>query len=73
MSEPRRSPLRVALLTFGAVVVVGMIASLGILVASGNLHDHPNERGQAIGRGLAFLGVAAAAGAYLIQRGRLKR
>lgn len=74
MDDPRpparRSPLRVAVMTFGAIVLIGTIVSLALLGANGNLGDHPHERGRKIGQGLGTLGGISAAIAYLIQRKR---
>jgi uncharacterized membrane protein len=71
--KPPRSPLRVAVMTFGAVVLVGTLASLALLSANGLLSEHPHERGQMIGRGLGTLGAVSAAIAYLVQRKRITR
>ena len=60
-------------MTFGAVVLVGTMASLAILSTNGLLADHPNQRGQLIGQGLGTLGLVSAAIAYLVQRARLRR
>ena len=70
---PPRSPLRVAVMTFGAVVLVGTIVSLALLSANGVLADHPNRRGQLIGQGVGILGAVCAAIAYLVQRKRITR
>ena len=70
---PPRSPLRVAVITFGAVVLVGTIVSLALLGANGLLPDQPHTRGRMIGQGVGTLGVVCAAIAYLVQRNRLSR
>ena len=66
----RRSPLRAAVVTFGAVVLIGSIISFAILGLSGNLHDEPFARGQEIGRGVGVLGAVCAVVAYLMQQKR---
>lgn len=65
-----RSPLRVAVLTFGAVVLIGTMISLAILGVNGRLDDAPYARGEKIGRGVGTLGVICAVAAYVIQRRR---
>jgi len=70
---PPRSPLRIALLTFGAVVLIGSIISFGILGINGRLSDEPYARGQEIGRGVGILGAICAVVAYLAQQKRNAR
>ncbi len=65
-----RSPLRVAVLTFGAVVLVGTMISLVILGKQGLLDDHPGARGQLMGRGLGVAGLIGAGIAFVVQRKR---
>jgi hypothetical protein len=72
-SRPPRSPLRVAVLTFGAVVLIGTIASFAILSANGWMNGSPEGRGEQVGRGLGVIGVVCAAVAYVIQRKRTAR
>lgn len=68
-----RTPLRVAVMTFGAIVLVGTLISLAVLSGNGILADHPSKRGELIGQGLGMLGLVCAAVAYVVQRARLKR
>ena len=65
-----RSPLRVAVLTFGAIVLAGTMISLVILGKQGLLDDNPGARGQLVGRGLGILGLVGAAIAFVVQRKR---
>lgn len=65
-----RSPLRVAVLTFGAIVLVGTMLSLVILGKQGLLDDSPRARGQLAGRGLGIIGLIGAGIAYVVQRKR---
>lgn len=67
-----RSPLRVAVITFGAVVLVGTIAMLAIVSASGGLHDQAFARGEKAGQGIGALGAICGVAAYFIQRRRLE-
>ncbi|MBL9017843.1 MAG: hypothetical protein JNL83_26895 [Myxococcales bacterium] len=66
-----RSPLRVAVITFGAVVLIGMVVSLAVMGITGTLGDHPFERGEKLGQGLGPLGLIAAAIAYVVQKRKL--
>lgn len=68
-SKPR-SPLRVAVLTFGAVVLIGTIISFAILGINGRLSDEPYARGQKVGQGIGILGAICAAVAYVTQQKR---
>ncbi len=68
-----RSPLRVAVLTFGAVVLIGTILSFAILGINGRLSDEPFARGQRIGQGIGLLGAICAAVAYVTQQKRNAR
>ncbi|MBA3465213.1 MAG: hypothetical protein H0T46_35105 [Deltaproteobacteria bacterium] len=68
-----RSPLRVAVITFGAVVLIGMIISISILGINGHLSDEPYSRGQKVGQGVGILGAICAAVAYFQQKRRLER
>jgi len=72
MDKPRRSPGRVALLTFLAVLGIGMVGSLTFLSVTGRLSDHPHERGEAAGRGIFTLAAIGAAVGYFVQRGRTR-
>ncbi len=67
---PPRSPLRVAVLTFGAVVLIGTIVSFAILGINGRLSDEPYARGQRIGQGIGMLGAICAVVAYYTQKKR---
>lgn len=60
-------------MTFGAIVLIGTLASLAILSANGHLGDHGYERGNRIGQGVGIAGAIGAAIAYLVQQRRLKR
>jgi hypothetical protein len=66
-----RSPLRVAVYTFLACVVIGAIVAIVVLSANGNLHDNSFDRGREFGRGLGPIAIVAAVVAYFIQRKRL--
>jgi hypothetical protein len=68
-----RSPLRVAVITFGAVVLIGTILSFAILGINGRLGDEPYARGERIGQGIGILGAICAAVAYLSQQKRNAR
>ncbi len=68
-----RSPLRVAVITFGAVVLLGTIVSFAILGVNGRLSDEPYARGERIGQGIGLLGAICAAVAYLTQHKRNTR
>lgn len=68
-----RSPLRVAVLTFGAVVLLGTILSFAILGINGRLSDDPYARGQNIGKGIGILGAICAVVAYVSQQKRNAR
>ncbi len=68
-----RSPLRVAVLTFGAVVLLGTILSFAILGINGRLADAPSARGERIGQGIGVLGAICAAVAYVSQQKRNAR
>jgi len=70
--KPQRSPLRVAVLTFGAVVLIGTILSLAILGINGRLDDQPYARGQKVGQGVGMLGVICGVAAYFVQRRKLE-
>lgn len=72
-TTPPRSPLRIAVMTFGAVVLIGTIISLAILGINGRLSDEPYARGQKIGQGIGTLGVICAVVAYVTQQRRLAR
>lgn len=61
-----RSPLRVAVITFGAVVLVGTIISFAIL----GLHS---DQTQKVGQGIGVLGAICAAVGYFQQKRRLER
>jgi len=65
-----RSPLRVAVLTFGAIVLVGFMISLVMVGKAEMIDDAPGARGQQIIRGLGVLGLIGAAIAYVVQRKR---
>jgi hypothetical protein len=74
LPPPRpRSPLRIAVLTFGAVVLIGTIISFAILGVNGRLGDEPFARGEAVGRGVGILGAICAVVAYVTQQRRLGR
>ena len=66
-----RSPLRVAVLTFGAIVLVGTMISLVMLGKQGLLDSAPGSRGERAGRGVGVLGVVGAAIAFVVQRRRM--
>lgn len=66
-----RSPLRVAVLTFGAIVLVGTMLSLVILGTQGLLDSSPGSRGEQVLRGLGVLGLVGAGIAFVGQRKRL--
>lgn len=72
MTRLPRSPARVAFLTVVVVLVVGLVGALTFLSITGRLHDHPNQRGQALGRGLFPLSLIAGGIAYAIQRRRTR-
>lgn len=61
-----RSPLRIAVITFGAVVLVGTIISFAIL----GIHS---EQTQKVGQGIGILGAVCAAVVYVQQKRRLER
>jgi heme A synthase len=71
--EPKlpRTPLRVALITFGIVCLVGLVGSVVVMSATGVLGDHPYARGQQLGQGVGTFAVVCAVVAYLAQRNRL--
>ncbi|CAN5803525.1 hypothetical protein BH11MYX3_BH11MYX3_47860 [soil metagenome] len=68
-----RSPLRVAVITFGAVVLIGTILSLAILGINGRLSDDPHARGERVGQGIGVLGAICAAVSYVTQHKRNTR
>ena len=68
-----RSPLRVAVMTFGAIVLVGTMLSLAILGKQGVLGDDPRARGEQVGQALGVVGLLGAAIAYVVQRRRVDR
>ena len=68
-----RSPLRVAVITFGAVVLVGMVVSIAVMSIMGTLGDQPFERGEKVGQGIGPLGLAAAVVAYVVQKRKLEK
>ena len=68
-----RSPLRVAVITFGAVVLIGMVVGLAALGITGNLGDRPFERGEKIGQGIGPLALVAAAIGYFVQKRKLEK
>jgi hypothetical protein len=65
------TPLRVALLTFGAVLLGGLLGFLLVTSASGGLHDQPFAQGQQFGRGIGTFAVVGATLAYVIQKRRI--
>ncbi len=73
MAEPRppRSPLRVAVISFGAVVLIGTLVSLVGFGANRWMHDDPSGRGQRVGQGIGVLGGVCAAVGYFVQRRRI--
>ena len=68
-----RTPLRVAILAFGAVVLLGTLLSFAILGINGQLSDQPYARGERIGQGVGTLGAICAAAAYVTQHKRNAR
>lgn len=65
-----RSPLRVAVLTFGAVVLIGTMLALIIFGKQSVVSEDPSARGRQVGQALGVLGLIAAAVAYVVQRRR---
>ena len=59
-----RSPLRVAVITFGAVVLIGTIISFAIL----GIHSDQTQR---VGQGIGILGAICATIAYYQQKRRM--
>lgn len=68
-----RSPLRVAVITFGAVCLIGMLVGVTILTLTGKLHDDSYARGEQFGQGLAPVAFAAAVIAYFVQKRKLEK
>lgn len=64
-----RSPLRVAILTFVAVILIGLVAGL-VAIVFVNPGGDMEKRGELLGNGLAKLGTIAALIAYFVQRHR---
>ena len=68
-----RSPLRVAVITFGAVCLLGMLVGVTILTITGKLHDDSFGRGEQFGQALAPLAFAAAVIGYFVQKRKLEK
>ena len=68
-----RSPLRVAVITFGAVVLIGMVVGVVILSITGKLGDQSFARGEKLGQGIGPLALIAAAIAYVVQKRKLEK
>lgn len=72
--RPPRSPAKVAVMAFGAVVLAGIVLAGivgGVLGGDGPLS--PYERGQRIGQGITPLASIAAVIGYFVQRRRLDK
>jgi hypothetical protein len=65
-----RSPLRVAVVTFGAIVLVGTIIALLLFGKDAVIADDPSSPGRTAGQGVGVLGLIGAAIAYAVQRRR---
>lgn len=73
MERKRRSPILVAVLTFFAVFIGGVVLSLIVLGATGKLDDDSEARGEAVGEALMPGAMVAAAIAYFVQDHRRRR
>ncbi len=69
-----RSPLRVAVITFGAVVLIGiLIAGLVVAIQGTSGYETPFERGERMGQGIGPIALIAAAIAYIVQKRKLDK
>jgi hypothetical protein len=64
------TPWKAAIVVFLVVVVAGGVIGGVLIGASGNLHDKPFARGEALGTGVGTLAAIAGAAAYFIQARR---
>lgn len=71
--RPPRSPARVAVMAFGAVVLVGIVVIAIIGGISGNNGMTPFQRGEAAGQALTPIALIAAAIGYVVQKRRLDK
>jgi len=70
--RPPRTPLRVAVMTFGAVVLIVFVIGIVAMSINGNLHDNPYARGEKVGQAVTPLAVVCAVAAYFIQKRKLE-
>ena len=66
----RWTPQKAAIIVFAIVVVLGAVVGVVLTSGSGNLHDKPFARGEAMGTGIGTLAALAGAAAYFIQSRR---
>jgi hypothetical protein len=72
--RPPRSPAKVAIMAFGAVVLAGIVIAgiAGVVLGEGGALS-PYERGQRIGQGITPAAIAAAAIGYFVQKRKLEK
>lgn len=69
---PPRTPLKVAVITFGAIVLIGTMIALAVF-GMGDTNASAAARGEKLGQGIGTFAVVCAGIAYFVQHNRLKR